>query len=98
MTQPLTVTRHQAEQGMACFPFHCTVAWAGPHLQSRNRGALCPGVHETKHCNLATNMYVAPSKQYKVIHRSIHSPAIISTVPGCGAVGSVGLRAGMTGN
>lgn len=43
MTQPLTVTRHQAEQGMACFPFHCTVALAKPRLHSRNRRALSPG-------------------------------------------------------
>lgn len=28
MTQPLRVT--QVQQGMACFPFHCTVAPSGP--------------------------------------------------------------------
>jgi len=76
MTQPLRVTRHQAEQGMACFPFHCTVAPARPHLHSRNRSALGPGSRIKSNAATWPRTHASlPSEQrYTVIPRSIHNP------------------------
>lgn len=74
MTQPLTVTLHQAEQGLTCFPFHCTVALAGPRLHSRNRRELTvsPRIKATPHPR--SKHVRAPSElQYKVNRRSIYN-------------------------
>lgn len=63
-----------SQQGLTCFPFHCTVALARPRLHSRNRRELSvgPRIQATPHPR-SKHVHAPSERRYKVNHRSIHN-------------------------